>query len=250
MNEELGKACRWPLWPSLLDKCTSQFGEIYMAIWTDTYCYLNRNTNEWGKACGWPPWAIWRARLLMEVHQSETAALFGILIRPWRPLRGRHQIDTFIDVLTDPDPTKQQQNGFKPNQCERARGLVWFRRLCCPTHCNALFITNTKIQILVILQPEIDTVALELTLHTKYKIKNTKYKIQNTNEGACAAPPIGYYRPQQHRWASWWGSSWQPQTYTQIHIQIHTRTQIHIYKHINVYKHTPMVGILVSPVLT
>ena len=73
---------------------------VYCASWTNTFCYLDRNTIEWGKACGWPRRAIWRARLLMEVDQSETAALFGILTRP---LSGRHQIDTFIDVLNDPE---------------------------------------------------------------------------------------------------------------------------------------------------
>ena len=150
---------------------------VYFAFWTNTFCYLDRNTIEWGKACGWPRRAIWRARLLMEVHQSETAALFGILTRP---LSGRHQIDTFIDVLNDPE-------------------VMWFQG--------------------------------------KYVWKSTSSGLMK----ACAAPPIAYYRPQQHRWAAWWGSSWQPQTYTHVYTQIHIhmciRTQIHTHMCMYIYKY-------------
>ena len=98
---------------------------VYFAFWTNTFCYLDRNTIEWGKACGWPRRAIWRARLLMEVHQSETAALFGILIGPWR---GHWAVGTKLTPLLMCWMT-QKWCGFKANMCERARAPVSWRRV-------------------------------------------------------------------------------------------------------------------------
>ena len=51
--------------------------------------------------------------------------------------------------------------------------------------------------------------------------------------GACGAPPIGYYRPQQHRWASWWG-----RLGSRKHIHIHSQSDTHTHTHTYTHTHT------------
>ena len=98
-----------------------------------------------------------------------------------QPLRApKHQIDTFIDVVTDRDRSRSN--------------IVWSQ------------IWNVK------------------DLWTGLR------RVQ-------AAPPIAYYRPQQHRWAALWGSTCQPQIYTYVY----TNTNTHMYtqkKYTNVYTNT------------
>ena len=152
---------------------------------------------ELGKVCGWPPWRIWRARLLMEFDQSEAAALFGILISPWRPLREVNLKLTPLLMwwLTQPGGC-QQHYGFK----HISKAWILMREAGVPR-----------------------SAAQPIGYYYYYYYSNISPRLMS--EAGFAAPPIGYYQPQQHRWAAWW---------ERLGSRKHTHTPLQqvIYKHI------------------
>ena len=120
---------------------------------------------------------IWRACLLMETHQSEAPALFGIL----SDLDRHWGVDTKLTHLLmcghwDQDPRPE---------------AIWFEVKRYPGEAELWGLVAAR-----------------------------------------SAPPIGYYWPQQHRWAAWWARRG-------IHTREHTHTDTHTRTHTHTHTQTP-----------
>ena len=119
---------------------------------------------------------IWRACLLMETHQSEAPALFGIL----SDLDRHWGVDTKLTHLLmcahwDQDPRPE---------------AIWFEVKRYPGEAELWGLVAAR-----------------------------------------SAPPIGYYWPQQHRWAAWWarrGIHTREHTHRHRQTHRHTQTNTHI----------------------